>query len=76
MINITSTEEDKMNIQQIENDIAAYKKALKDIDIPEKERLEQKYPVKSKYKDGVPQSAVDVMIDMIMAIDSNYELNA
>ena len=63
------------SIQQIEDDMAAYKAALIGINIPEKERLESKYPVTSKYKNGIPQSSNDVMIGMILTIDSDYEFN-
>tara|TARA_R110000782_G_scaffold88469_1_gene170679 strand:+ start:833 stop:1033 length:201 start_codon:yes stop_codon:yes gene_type:complete len=65
-----------MSIRLIENDIAAYKKALLEINMVEKVRLENKYPVITKRKiGGIPQSAVDVMIEEILKIDSEYEFN-
>tara|TARA_R110000824_G_scaffold139563_1_gene304721 strand:- start:7306 stop:7506 length:201 start_codon:yes stop_codon:yes gene_type:complete len=64
----------KSSIQQIESDIAAYKKALNEINMPEKKRLENKYPVVINHKGGVPQSSVDVMIEEILKIDSGYEI--
>jgi hypothetical protein len=64
-----------MSIQQIEIDIAEYKKALLEINIAKKLRLEKKYPVVTSYKREVPQSSVDVMIEEILKIDSEYESN-